>query len=113
ERRVTRDIARLRTIQLEDGSWSFDPGRGNDEGGWQVRDEKPDPAPTALALIALQASGTPQEDPAVQKGIKALLAMQHPTGYWNAASKTGFVTTGYALHALSYYFPVEPPRYKP
>ena len=33
-----------------------------------------DPAPTALALIALQALGYDAQDPAVARGVKALLA---------------------------------------
>ncbi|MFN0196450.1 MAG: HEAT repeat domain-containing protein, partial [Planctomycetaceae bacterium] len=66
---------------------------------------------TALALIAFQAAGFGPDDPHVAKGVKALLKMQHPTGYWNAASQTGFVTTSYSMHALSRLFPVDAPKY--
>ena len=112
QRQIDEDLQRLREIQLEDGSWSFDPGsRENESSPWKVSDTKPDPSPTALAIIAMEAAGLVRNDPYVGRGIQALLRMQHPTGYWNGASKTGFVSTSYALHALSRYFPVEPPAY--
>ena len=107
---VQVDVARLRAIQNEDGSWPFAPGMSTDGGKTWQRTAKPqesDPAPTALALIALHASGATPEDPAVARGVKALLRMQHPTGYWNAASQTGFVTTSYSMHALSRLFPMK------
>ena len=111
QNQTVEDLERLRAIQLEDGGWSFDPGsRSTEQEGWSVKDTKADPSPTALALLAFEAAGVAKEDPLVAKGIVALLAMQHPTGYWNGASKTGFVSTSYALHALSRYFPVEPPE---
>lgn len=106
---VQIDVARLRAIQNEDGSWPFAPGMSPDGGKTWERTAKPqesDPAPTALALIALHAAGATAEDPAVARGVKALLRMQHPTGYWNAASQTGFVTTSYSMHALSRLFPM-------
>ena len=110
-RQVAQDIARLRAIQNDDGAWNFSTGATSDGGQTWQYDKKsgaPDPAPTALALIALHAAGASADDSAVAKGIAALLKMQHPTGYWNGASQTGFVTTGYALHALSRLFPAEP-----
>lgn len=106
---VQVDLARLRAIQNEDGSWPFSPGMSSDGGKTWQRTAKPqesDPAPTALALIALHAAGATPEDPAVARGVKALLRMQHPSGYWNAASQTGFVTTSYSMHALSRIFPM-------
>lgn len=109
---VAGDVARLRAIQNDDGSWHFSPGTSNDGGKTWQRTAKPnerDPAPTALALIALHAAGANADDPAVAKGVEALLKMQHPTGYWNAASQTGFVTTSYAMHALSRLFPTDVP----
>jgi hypothetical protein len=101
---VKSDLARLRTVQLEGGAWSFDPGTqsGNK---WNVKDKKADPAPTATALIGFQAAGIPKDDTTVAKAIAALLKMQHPSGYWKEQSQTGFVGTSYALHALSRYFP--------
>lgn len=110
-KQVAQDVARLRAIQGDDGAWNFAPGTTSDGGQTWQRDSKagaPDPAPTALALVALQAAGATADDPAVAKGVAALLKMQHPTGYWNGASQTGFVTTSYALHALSRLFPAEP-----
>ncbi len=106
---VAADLARLRKIQLAGGGWSFDPGVSSDEGKtWVVKDQKADPSPTSLALIAFQAAGVGRHDPTVAKGIEALLGLQHPTGLWKVASQTGFVSTSYALHALSRYFPAVP-----
>lgn len=110
---VAGDLACLRAIQNEDGSWHFSPGASDDAGKTWRRTAKPgerDPAPTALALIALESAGAKADDPAVAKGVKALLSMQHPTGYWNAASQTGFVTTSYSMHALSRLFPLAAPK---
>ncbi|MDA0833318.1 MAG: hypothetical protein O2955_05595 [Planctomycetota bacterium] len=108
------DLNRLRDIQQEDGSWGFNPGQSNDDGKtWKVTvPNAADPSPTAMALLAFQASGFGPEDPTVSKGVTALLKMQHPTGYWNAASQTGFVSTSYAMHALSRLYPVDPPTYE-
>lgn len=111
EAQIASDLARLRTIQKADGGWGFDPGKSTDGGKtWMATVDKADPAPTALALSAFQAAGIKPEDVDVARGVKALLAMQHPTGYWNASSQTGFITTSYALHTLSRLFPVEPPK---
>jgi hypothetical protein len=116
EKQVDKDLARLRAIQNEDGSWGFNPGEKVDPDesgklGWKVKvANKAEPSPTALALIAFQAAGIGPDDPTVKKGVDALLKLQHPTGYWQGASKTGFVSTSYALHALSRLFPVEPPE---
>ena len=108
---VAEDLARLRAIQLEDGSWGFDPGQRQGDSWMVSADTPPDPSPTALALIAFEAAGIGLNDPTVERGIKALLKQQHPTGYWNGKSITGFVSTSYALHALSRYFPTDPPTY--
>lgn len=104
---VAADLERLRGIQLEGGGWSFDPGTSKDDGTWEVKDKRAEPSPTALALIAFEASGVPRDDPTVAKGIKALLGLQRASGYWKGASQTGFVATSYSLHALSRYFPVQ------
>ena len=106
---VAADLARLRGIQLAGGGWSFDPGKSADGGQtWEVKDQKADPSPTSLSLIAFQAAGVGRHDATVAKGIQALLGLQHPTGLWKVASQTGFVSTSYALHALSRYFPAIP-----
>ncbi|MAV37238.1 MAG: hypothetical protein CMJ59_17480 [Planctomycetaceae bacterium] len=106
---VAADLARLRGIQLAGGGWSFDPGKSADGGQtWEVKDQKADPSPTSLSLIAFQAAGVGRHDATVTKGIQALLGLQHPTGLWKVASQTGFVSTSYALHALSRYFPAIP-----
>ena len=107
---VAVDLQRLRAIQLPEGGWSFDPGRSKDDGlAWEVNDQNAEPSPTALALIAFQAAGVGRGDPAVARGIQALLRLQHPSGYWKGKSLTGFVATSYALHALARYFPADPP----
>ena len=105
EQRV-EDETHLRAIQNPDGSWGFDPGQFvTEEQVWKT-DGKSDPAPTALALIALEALGYDQRDGAVALGVKVLLAMQEPYGRWNQSAQTGFVTTAYVLHALSRLFPM-------
>ncbi len=102
---LPKDEARLRAIQNPDGSWGFDPGKPADGGAAWKTDGQYDPAPTALALIALQAMGRGVDDSAVARGVKALLRMQDPYGRWNKAAQTGFVTTSYSLHALSRLYP--------
>ena len=110
QKQLVQDENRLRSIQNEDGSWGFDPGQFvTEEQVWKTNG-KSDPAPTALALIALEALGYDQRDQSVALGVKALLAMQKPYGLWNQSALTGFVTTGYALHALSRLFPVSAVR---
>jgi len=105
---LKKDEARLRAIQNADGSCGFDPGKSDDDGKtWKTNGEF-DPAPTALALIAFQALGYNADEPAVARGVKALLRMQDPYGRWNKNALTGFVTTAYALHALSRLYPEKP-----
>ena len=102
------DEARLRAIQNPDGTWGFDPGKSADSArpsSWKT-DGQSDPAPTALALLALEAMGAKADDPAVARGVEALLRHQDPYGRWNKAAQTGFVTTSYALHALARLYPV-------
>jgi hypothetical protein len=105
EEQITRDEARLRAIQHADGSWGFDPGKSSDGGKAWKTDGQFDPAPTALALIALQSLGYGTGDQAVERGVRALLRTQDPYGRWNKTAQTGFVTTAYALHALSRLYP--------
>jgi hypothetical protein len=112
QKQIPLDLARLRAIQHEDGTWGFNPGV-KDGDKWKVEgNNKPEPSPTALALIAFQAAGFGPDDPTVAKGVKGLLGLQHPSGFWKGQSQTGFVSTSYALHALSRLFPVEPPEHK-
>ena len=103
---LAQDEARLRAIQNADGTWGFDPGKGVDgtAGAWKT-DGQSDPAPTALALIALEAMGAKADDPVVSRGVRALLRNQDSYGRWNKAAQTGFVTTAYALHALARLYP--------
>lgn len=106
QEQLKKDEARLRATQNADGSWGFDPGK-SDGDKWKTNGEF-DPAPTALALIAFQALGYKDDDPAVARGVKALLRTQDPYGRWNKSALTGFVTTAYALHALARLYPETP-----
>lgn len=114
---IAADERRLRAIQKPDGSWGFNPGVTIDNGRtWKNGTDEPkdiDPAPTALAVSALAALGYDDRDPAVKRGVEALLRMQDPYGRWNKNALTGFVTTAYTLHALSRLYPandVKPQR---
>ncbi len=98
---IATDEVRLRALQKPDGAWGFDP-----KGSTDPKDT--DPAPTALALSALASLGYDDRDPAVRRGVEALLAMQDPYGRWNRNALTGFVTTAYTLHALSRLYPETP-----
>jgi hypothetical protein len=103
--RLAEDEKELRRLQKPDGAWGFSP-----QGSTEAKDT--DPAPTALALTALSALGHDDRDPAVKRGVQALLRMQDSFGRWNNNALTGFVTTAYAIHALSRLYPVEPPVFK-
>jgi hypothetical protein len=105
---LPKDEARLRAIQNADGSWGFDPGKTSDGGKTWKTDGEYDPAPTALALSALHAMGRKPGDQAIDRGVQALLRTQNPYGRWNKNALTGFVTTSYAMHALSRIFPMGP-----
>ncbi|MCI0420894.1 MAG: HEAT repeat domain-containing protein, partial [Acidobacteria bacterium] len=103
---LVKDETRLRAVQNADGTWGFDPGKLSEDGKSWKTDGQFDPAPTALGLIGLQALGYDSNDPAVARGVNALLRLQDPYGRWNKTAQTGFVTTAYALHALSRLYPV-------
>jgi hypothetical protein len=96
KQQLDEDERVLRSSQREDGAWGFSPGKV---------DPTPDAAPTALAIDALVSLGANRDDPAVARGVQALLAMQHPYGLWNQSARTGFVTTSYVLHTLSRLYP--------
>ncbi|HTE17157.1 MAG TPA: HEAT repeat domain-containing protein, partial [Armatimonadota bacterium] len=106
---LLRDETRLRQIQNPDGSWGFHPGSSPDGGrSWTRGNNDWDPSPTALAITGLTSIGRTRDDPAVARGVQALLKMQDPSGRWNKAAITGFVTTAYALHALGRLYPEKP-----
>jgi hypothetical protein len=96
--RIAEDERELRKLQKADGAWGFSPQASTDP-------KDTDPAPTALALNALAVLGFTDSDPAVARGVKALLGMQDSYGRWNRAALTGFVTTAYSIHALSKLYP--------
>ena len=104
--RVIEDEKELRRLQKPDGAWGFSPTVSVDP-------KDTDPAPTALALTALAALGYDDRDAAVKRGVEALLRMQDTYGRWNKNALTGFVTTGYSIHALSRLYPVVPAAFKP
>lgn len=108
EDQLSKDEERLLAIQNPDGSWGFDPGKSSDGGKTWKTDGEYDPAPTGLALIALQALGRNADDAVVARGVKALLRTQDPYGRWNKSAQTGFVTTAYILHALARLYPMKP-----
>ena len=103
--RAAADLQRLLALQRDDGGWGFDPGRAGPGGSWQRPDDHSYPAATAVALIALEAAGRGPDDPAVAEGVRWMLRNQYPYGLWNAAAATGFVTSAYAIRALSRLHP--------
>lgn len=116
QKQTALDETRLRQIQRPDGAWGFNPGETADQGRtWNVKAKDSrdvDPAPTALALTALAALGFDDRDPAIARGVQALLHMQDFCGRWNRNALTGFVTTAYALHALARLYPESTPAVK-
>ena len=114
EAQVALDLERLLALQREDGGWGFDPGfREDGSDAWSRREDYSYPAPTAVSLIGLQAAGYTAEDPPAQRGARWLLRNQYPYGLWNASAATGFVTSAYAIRALSLLHPNDIPRAAP
>lgn len=117
---IKEDEQRLRDLQKPEGWWGFDPGKRSG-GRWVATTQDPkdiDPAPTALALTAFAALNYRDQDPAVKRGVEALLKLQDANGRWNRNALTGFVTTAYAEHALARLYPApsqkqNPARYDP
>ena len=104
-KRVETDISRLLVLQRDDGGWGFKPGESDGNGGWKRLSDYSYPAATAVALIALESAGRDAQDPVVRRGVQWMLRNQYPYGLWNAAAATGFVTSAYALRALSRLHP--------
>lgn len=108
EDQIAIDAKRLRQTQRPDGMWQFDPGTLDASSGeWRVKtdDKDVDPAPTALAMMALHALGANEKDPQIKKAVDAMLRKQDPYGRWNEHALTGFVTTAYTLQAMARLFP--------
>jgi hypothetical protein len=112
---VETDLQRLTALQQEDGSWGFDLGASLDDGRtWKRLDEPGDPAPTAVALIALEAAGFRPDDARIKRATNWLLNDQYEYGLWNHAAQTGFVTSAYVIRALSRLYPADAsPRERP
>jgi hypothetical protein len=78
EEQMAKDAARLRATQRPDGMWQFDPGTFDEKSkSWRVKDDEKDvdPAPTALAIMALHALGADDKDPQVKRAVEAMLRM--------------------------------------
>ena len=103
--RAETDVRRLLALQRVDGGWGFKAGQPDGNGGWARPEDFSYPAATAVALIALEAAGRDASDPAVARGVQWMLQNQYPYGLWNAAAATGFVTSAYAIRALSRLHP--------
>ena len=103
--RAAVDLGRILSLQREDGGWGFEPGKAGENGQWVRPEDHSYPAATAVALIALEAAGYTADDLVVQRGVQWLLENQYPYGLWNAAAATGFVTSAYAIRALSRIHP--------
>lgn len=103
---LKEDEQRLRQTQRPNGMWQFDPGTlSNGQWSPKIDDKDQDPAPTALAIMALHAMGASKDDPQIAKAVQALLKKQDPFGRWNEHALTGFVTTAYTLQALARLYP--------
>lgn len=106
--RAAHDMQRLLALQRDDGGWGFNPGGTGKNGEWLRPDDFSYPAATAVALIALESAGMDKDDPVVRRGVQWMLRNQYPYGLWNAAAATGFVTSAYAIRALSRLHPAQP-----
>ncbi len=106
--RAVIDLSRVLALQQDDGGWGFEPGAPSPDGQWQRPKDFSYPAATAVALIALESAGYGADDPVVKMGVEWLLRNQYPYGLWNAAAATGFVTSAYAIRALSRLHPAPP-----
>ncbi len=111
--RTSEDIQRLLALQRDDGGWGFNPGTAGQDGKWLRPDDFSYPAATAVALIALESAGMDKDDPVVERGVQWMLRNQYPYGLWNAAAATGFVTSAYAIRALSRLHPAPPVSREP
>jgi squalene-hopene/tetraprenyl-beta-curcumene cyclase len=91
QQRELRDL--LAKHQQSDGGWSIRTfaapeawGRGNRAEKLRAEPDFASPASdghmTGLALIVLRASGTPADDPQIQRGVAWLKANQRASGRW-------------------------------
>ena len=104
---LTRAASWLVSIQNEDGGW------GEDGASYKLDYRGHEPAPstpsqTAWALLGLMAAGS-VDHPAVERGIKYLLASQDAEGLWSERdyTGTGFPRVFYLrYHGYPKYFPL-------
>ena len=109
---VEVDMKRMLELQRDDGGWGFLLSSKGKSGEWVSPNDYSYPAPTAVSLIALEAAGRKAGDPAVESGAKWLLDNQEPYGLWIASAATGFVTSAYAIRALSRLYPDQAVEYE-
>jgi squalene-hopene/tetraprenyl-beta-curcumene cyclase len=104
---ITRAASWLVSIQNDDGGW------GEDGASYKLDYRGHEPAPStpsqsAWALLGLMAAGT-VDHPAVERGIKYLLATQDAEGLWSERdyTGTGFPRVFYLrYHGYPKYFPL-------
>ncbi len=88
----------IRQRQTEDGRWRGDKWNTS----WLYA--------TYLSVFALQATGAPEHQPAIQKAIQALLAQQNPDGGWSTTGLSNLTETGMGILTLLL---CESPRLQP
>ena len=85
---IRRAMAWLVSRQNADGGWGEDLRSYDDPVGWSGRGEST-ASQTAWALLALLAGGGPQEQDAVERGVRWLAQTQRPDGTWDEPQFTG------------------------
>jgi squalene-hopene/tetraprenyl-beta-curcumene cyclase len=85
---IRRAMDWLVSRQNPDGGWGEDLRSYDDPVGWSGRGEST-ASQTAWALLALLAGGGPQEQDAVERGVRWLAQTQRPDGTWDEPQFTG------------------------
>jgi squalene-hopene/tetraprenyl-beta-curcumene cyclase len=85
---IRRAMDWLVSRQNPDGGWGEDLRSYDDPVGWSGRGEST-ASQTAWALLALLAGGGPQEQDAVERGVRWLGQTQRPDGTWDEPQFTG------------------------
>ncbi|HEY2688851.1 MAG TPA: squalene--hopene cyclase [Streptosporangiaceae bacterium] len=84
---IRRALAWLLSHQNPDGGWGEDL-RSYDDPGWAGRGDST-ASQTAWALLALLAAGGPEEQAAIERGVRWLAETQRPDGTWDEPQFTG------------------------